>query len=92
MLERRYTIPYAVAAPRREDAFSESGVVICTYDFAASHEAEASALSWDMAVFDEATALSGVYHEENRQVRALRRIAGNAFKLLISGTPIESRG
>lgn len=89
LLERRYTIPYAVAAPGREDAFSESGVVICTYDFAASHEAEASALSWDMAVFDEATALSGVYREENRQARALRRIAGNAFKLLISGTPIE---
>ena len=63
--------------------------MIATYDFAATHEAEASATPWDIAVFEEATALSGVYREENRQARALRRIAGNAFKVLITGTPIE---
>ena len=89
LLERCYSIPYTVASAGTENPFDYSGIVICTYDFAASHEAEAGAIFWDLAVFEEATALSGVYREDNRQARALRRIAGDAFKLLITGTPIE---
>ena len=92
LLDETYTLPYTVVLSNQEDGenlFDRSGLVLTTYDYAASHEAEASAVIWDIAVFEEATALSGTYREENRQGRVLRRIAGNAFKLLLSGTPIE---
>ena len=37
----------------------------------------------------EANALSPVYQEDNKQDKALKRIAGDSFKLLLTGTPIE---
>lgn len=90
LIEGAYTLPYTVVTGKSgEVSFDHIGIVVTTYDYAANHEAEASSVTWDMAVFEEATALSGAYREENRQGRILRRIAGNAFKVLLSGTPIE---
>ena len=93
LLDTYYTVPYHVLAKSTdwdpETGFDQSGIVITTYDFAADHEAEASAVAWDLAVFEEANALSGVYQDDNKQAKALYRIAGNAFKVLLTGTPIE---
>ena len=99
LLERYYSVPYVTMTSRsawadhtddeHANGFEQDGIVITTYDFAAEHEAEASAVPWDLVVFEEANALSGVYREESRQAKALWRIAGNAFKLLLTGTPIE---
>lgn len=93
LLERCYTIPYTVLSDRKdfaeENAFDHSGIVITTYDLAAIHKAEATAIEWDLVAFEEANALSGVYREDSKLPRALHRIAGNAFKLLLTGTPIE---
>ena len=63
--------------------------MITTYDFAADNEDAAKVVSWDLAVFEEANALTGVYQEGNKQAKALKRIAGESFKLLLTGTPIE---
>ena len=99
MLERFYSMPYVVLTNRKEweanaaadssNGFDQDGLVITTYEFAAEHEAEASQIHWDLTVFEEANALSGVYQPENRQAKALYRIAENSFKLLLTGTPIE---
>ena len=99
MLERFYSMPYVVLTNRKEweenaaadssNGFDQDGLVITTYEFAAEHEAEASQIHWDLTVFEEANALSGVYQPESRQAKALYRIAGSAFKLLLTGTPIE---
>ena len=99
LIERYYSVPYVTMTSRSDwadhtddehpNGFEQDGIVITTYDFAAEHEAEAASIAWDFVVFEEANALSGVYREENRQARALWRIAGNAFKLLLTGTPIE---
>ncbi|MBR6862753.1 MAG: hypothetical protein IKM73_15705 [Acidaminococcaceae bacterium] len=99
MLERYYSIPYTVLTSRKDweinttadapNGFDQDGLVITTYDFAAEHEAEASQIRWNLTVFEEANALSGVYQLESRQAKALYRIAGNSFKLLLTGTPIE---
>lgn len=93
LLDTHYTVPYCVLTKNTdwdpETGFDQSGIVITTYDFVADHEAEASAVAWDLAVFEEANALSGVYQEDNKQAKALYRIAGNAFKVLLTGTPIE---
>lgn len=93
LLDTHYTIPYHILTKNTdwdpETGFEQNGIVITTYDFAADHEAEALTVAWDLAVFEEANALSGVYQEDNKQAKALYRIAGNAFKVLLTGTPIE---
>lgn len=99
MLERFYTVPYVVltnrdqwrqnTSPDTPNAFIQDALVITTYDFAADNEDAAKAVNWDLAVFEEANVLTGVYQEGNKQAKALKRIAGESFKLLLTGTPIE---
>jgi hypothetical protein len=99
MIERYYTIPYIVLADREDwdksisednpNAFEQDTIVLTTYDFAADNVATASTVKWDLTVFDEATALSPVYQENSTQAKTLKRIAGDSFKLLLTGTPIE---
>ena len=100
LMEQFYSVPYAVLSTRAQwdalvtadepNPFLQSAVVITTYEFAAANEEAAKAVPWDLAVFKEANALSTVYQEGNRQAKALRRIAGSAFKLLLTGTPIHT--
>lgn len=91
LIETQYTLPYAIASGdcSVENPFQQEGIILTTFDFLAEHETLARSVSWDLAVFDEATALCGVYREENKQGKALKRIAENTFKLLLTGTPIE---
>lgn len=99
LIDRYYTIPYVALASRTDwnanrsdeapNAFEQNAVVITTYDFAADNEEAARAVRWDLTVFEEANALSGVYQEDNKQAKALHRVAGDSFKLLLTGTPIE---
>ncbi len=99
LIDEFYSVPYvvltdcaqwnAVISEDEPNPFLQDAVVITTYDFAAGHEDEAKAVPWDLAAFEEANALSAVYQEGNQQAKALKRIAGSAFKLLLTGTPIE---
>lgn len=99
MLELFYTIPYIVLTNREQwrenssldnpNAFMQEGIVVTTYDFAADNELSACEVNWDLTVFEEANALCGVYQENNKQAKALKRLAGDSFKLLLTGTPIE---
>ena len=99
LMEKFYSVPYVILSTRAQwdalaiadepNPFLQDAVVITTYDFAAGHEDEAGAVPWDLAVFEEANALSAVYQEGNQQAKALKRIAGGAFKLLLTGMPIE---
>ena len=99
LLDRFYTIPYVIltnseqwnenSSEDKPNAFMQDAVIITTYDFAAAHETEACEIKWDLTVFEEANALSGVYQNDNKQAKVLKRIAGSSFKLLLTGTPIE---
>ena len=99
LIERYYTIPYVVLTSRQEwednifednpNAFDRNAIVITTYDFASDNEPLAAAVHWDMTVFEEANALSSVYQEDSKLAKSLHRIAGDSFKLLLTGTPIE---
>lgn len=99
IIDNHYTIPYVVLSNKEEwkmnvsednpNAFVQNAIVISTYDFVADNEQAAKEVNWDLSVFEEANALSSVYHEDNKQARALKRIAGDSFKLLLTGTPIE---
>ena len=61
------------------NAFIQDAIVITTYDFAADNEEAAKVVNWDLTVFEEANALSPVYREDNKQAKALKRIAGDSF-------------
>ncbi len=99
IIDNHYTIPYVVLTNKDDwkmnvseddpNAFVQNAIVISTYDFVADNEQAAKEVNWDLSVFEEANALSSVYHEDNKQARALKRIAGDSFKLLLTGTPIE---
>ena len=95
LLDTHYTIPYTVLSDRKNfditngNAFDRRGIVITTYDLAAAHETDATAIDWDLVAFEEANALSSAYRKDRKLPQALRRIAGDAFKLLLTGTPIE---
>lgn len=99
IIDSHYTIPYVVLTNKEEwkmnvseddpNAFVQNAIVISTYDFVADNEQAAKEVNWDLSVFEEANALSSVYHEDNKQARVLKRIAGDSFKLLLTGTPIE---
>ena len=99
LMDEFYSVPYAALSSRSEwdalvtedvpNPFLQNAVVITTYDFAASNEESAKAVPWTLTVFEEANALSPIYQEGSQQAKALKRIAGNSFKLLLTGTPIE---
>lgn len=94
LLNTYYTVPY-VSMVNNSDwiqngkTFEQDGVVITTYSFAAEYALEASAVKWDLTVFEEANDLSSVYQSGNKLAKLLKAIAGDAFKLLLTGTPIE---
>ncbi|MPL96606.1 RNA polymerase-associated protein RapA [bioreactor metagenome] len=99
MIDRYYTVPYVVLTNRDQwnenssdenpNAFEQNAIVITTYDFAADNQAASAAVKWDLTVLEEANALSPVYQEGNKQAKALKHIARDSFKLLLTGTPIE---
>ncbi len=99
LIDEFFSVPYVELYSRAQwdvlvtenepNPFLQEAVVVTTYDFAAANEDAAKVVPWDLAVFDEAGALSSVYQEGNQQARALKRVAGSGFKLLLTGTPIE---
>lgn len=94
LIERYYSIPYVIIrgndfTSKKENPFSQDVLIISTYDCLAEQEQLASSVVWDLTVFEEATALSTVYMQDNKKARALKRIANDSCKLLLTGTPIE---
>ena len=99
LLEKYYSIPYIVCSNREEweglvtednpNPFDQDAILISTYDFVTAQEPNVSQILWDIIVFEEANALSTGYQEQNKQAKVLDRIAGTAFRLLLTGTPIE---
>lgn len=99
VIEKYYFIPYVVCSNKAEwealitmdtpNPFEQEAILISTYDFVTAQEKTVSQISWDLVVFEEANILSTVYQEQNKQAKVLDHIAGSAFRLLLTGTPIE---
>lgn len=64
-----------------------AGLFLITYDEALNHADEIEKTVWDMAIFDEADCL---FKPENKTVITLKKAVGNAFKLLLTPTPITN--
>ncbi len=99
LLEKYYSVPYIVLTSKEDwknhssiespNAFVQNAIILSTYDFVSEQSESANSVSWDITVFEEATALSNVYKTENKIAKSLKEIASSSFKILLTGTPIE---
>lgn len=78
------TVPYIFWNNSRELPEGE-GIVITTYDTANRYPNAVKTREWDLAIFDEADVLS---KPDNKMVQTLKDAVGQAFKLLLTPTPI----
>lgn len=95
-IENSFTIPYmiidnaeALNAAEDDNPFEQSAMVITTYNFAAENAEKFKDQNWDLIIFDEADCLNKTYKEDSKTARSLKDMAGDAFKLLLTPTPIE---
>ena len=93
-IETKYSIPYITISNAEQfqsagNTFDQDAVILTTFDFAAQYSEEVGKITWDLTVFEEASLLSSVHKEYNKQARILKRIAEGSFKVLLTGTPIE---
>lgn len=68
--------------------FSQNGIVVTSYDFAYDKIAALRDIAWDTAVFDEADVLCHIYTGENKMATALKEAVADAYKILVTPTPI----
>jgi superfamily II DNA or RNA helicase len=71
-------------------ADGRSGIIICSYHFAARKAAEVKAVAWDLVVIDEAHRLRNVYKPENKTARALQEALSQPQKVLLTATPLQN--
>jgi superfamily II DNA or RNA helicase len=71
-------------------ADGRSGIIICSYQFAARKAAEVKAVAWDLVVIDEAHRLRNVYKPENKTARALQEALSQPQKVLLTATPLQN--
>ncbi len=67
-----------------------SGIIICSYQFAARKAVEVKAVAWDLVVIDEAHRLRNVYKPENKTARALQEALAQPQKVLLTATPLQN--
>jgi superfamily II DNA or RNA helicase len=67
-----------------------SGIIICSYQFAARKAVEVKAVAWDLVVIDEAHRLRNVYKPENKTARALQEALSQPQKVLLTATPLQN--
>jgi len=67
-----------------------SGIIICSYQFAARWAAEVKAVAWDLVVIDEAHRLRNVYKTDNKIARILRDALATPLKVLLTATPLQN--
>ena len=100
VMEGRFSIPFVVIDSN--DTFNErittetpnpfvgEGAIITTYDFAYEKEDYISQIAWDISVFEEAHCLCRIYTGDNKMATALKNVAKNSFKLLLTATPMQT--
>lgn len=94
LIENKYSIPFvtisnAIQLESAGNTFEQDAIVLTTFDFAAQNRSFVEQIAWDVTVFEEASLLSSVYKEDNKQAKILKRIFDSSFKVLLTGTPIE---
>ena len=100
IIESRFSIPFTILdanaafderlAAGEQNPFAQEGVILTTYDFAAEKVEYVSRVPWDLAAFEEAHHLRRIYTGANQGAAAIRQAVGDAFKLLLTATPMQN--
>lgn len=100
IIESRFSMPFTILdtnaafderlAAGEQNPFAQEGVILTTYDFAAEKAEYVARIPWDLAVFEEAHHLRRIYTGANHGAAAIRQAVGNAFKLLLTATPMQN--
>lgn len=67
-----------------------SGVLICSYQFAAGKAKDVQAVPWDLVVIDEAHRLRNAYKPDNKTANTLKEALHAAPKVLLTATPLQN--
>lgn len=100
VLENSFTVPFQsidsaaafdeLTAAGFENPFRQDGYILTTYDFAAAKADEIARIQWDVAVFEEAHHVRRLHTGANTTAVALRDAVGDAFKILLTATPMQN--
>jgi len=81
-LDEEFTLPVIKWAEYTADS---KGICLVTYDDVIREAEKVKSIRWDLAVFDEADFL---FKPDNKSVATIKGAVGDAFKLLLTPTPI----
>lgn len=89
IMDNRFSVPFLIVDrdTSGENPFDADGVVLTTYDFATEKAELISQFEWNIVVFEEAHRLSKT---DNKMTIALKEAVGDAFKLLLTATPMQN--
>jgi len=73
-----------------KNPFVQNALVICSYQFAAKYADVLVAMTWDLAVIDEAHRLRNVYKPDNKIAKAIKIALANTPKVLLTATPLQN--
>ena len=89
-----FTVPYITIDSNErfaeiggDNPFEQTEVILTTYDFAVQKADNISRVVWNMVVFEEAHRIS---NHENKTTVALKEAVGEAYKLLLTATPMQN--
>lgn len=95
IMGNHFSIPFRVIdndglKARNENPFDGDEVILTTYDVATENAELIESLEWNIAVFEEAHRLAKYYIGENKTASSLKQATGDAFKLLLTATPMQN--
>lgn len=71
--------------------FSQTGPVICSYQFAKAKAADIKDINWDLVVLDEAHRLRNVYKTSNVIAKTIKEALAHVHsKVLLTATPLQN--
>lgn len=70
--------------------FSQSQIVLCSYQFARNKEPYLRQIAWDLVVIDEAHRLRNVYKTSSRIALAIKQAVSAFPKVLLTATPLQN--
>lgn len=69
---------------------SQTGIIICSYQFAANKDDFLVGVPWDLVVLDEAHRMRNVYKPSNKIANKLRTALKGPRKILLTATPLQN--
>ncbi len=90
ILENRFSVPFDVSDRETVadgNPFDSNSVVLTTYEYAALNADLIEKIEWNIAVFEEAHRLA---KPDNKTTITLKAAVGDAFKLLLTATPMQN--